>query len=90
MAKFYLYNTLINLITCCFIQQYLLWRVLVGLNKSITLSFMIPGHTKFTPDSCFDLFKQQFRKTRVECLDDIVNVVGTVSSCQSCPACGYS
>ena len=75
MAKFYLYNTLINLITCCFIQQYLLWRVLVGLNKSITLSFIIPGHTKFTPDSCFGLFKQRFRKTRVECLDDIVNVV---------------
>ena len=26
--------------------QYLLWRVMTGLNEEITLSFMIPGHTK--------------------------------------------
>ena len=27
-------------------MQYLAWRVLVGLNKKITLSFLIVGHTK--------------------------------------------
>ena len=48
---------------------------MVGLHKTITLSFLIVGHTKFSPDSCFGLLKQKFRKTIVNCLDDIVNVV---------------
>ena len=30
--------------------QYLMWRVLSGLHKTISLSFMITGHTKFSPD----------------------------------------
>ena len=55
-------------------MQYLAWRVLVGLNKTITLSFLIPGHTKFAPDWCFGLLKWEFRRTKVGCLDDIVRV----------------
>ena len=46
-----------------------------GLNHSISLSFMVVGHTKFTPDSCFGLLKQRFRKTHVQCLTDIARVV---------------
>ena len=38
---------------------YLLWRVLAGLHNSITLSFMISGHTKFSPDWCFGLLKKR-------------------------------
>ena len=56
-------------------MQYLFWRVMVGLNKKITVSFLIVGHTKFLPDWCFGLFKQAFRRTKVRCLDDIVKVV---------------
>ena len=56
-------------------MQYLAWRVLTGLNKTITLSFLIVGHTKFSTDWCFGLFKQQYRRTRIGCLDDIVRVV---------------
>ena len=56
-------------------MQYLSWRVMVGLNKSITLSFLIVGHTKFSPDWCFGLFKQAFRRTKIGCLDDIAKVV---------------
>ena len=56
-------------------MQYLAWRVLVGLNKKITLSFLIVGHTKFSPDWCFGLFKQTYRRTKIGCLDDIVRVV---------------
>ena len=56
-------------------MQYLAWRVLVGLNKKITLSFLIVGHTKFSPDWCFGLFKQAFRRTKIGCLDDIARVV---------------
>ena len=56
-------------------MQYLAWRVLSGLNKCITLSFLIIGHTKFSPDWCFGLFKQAYQRTKIGCLDDIVQVV---------------
>ena len=52
-------------------MQYLAWRVLVGKHKTIILSFLIVGHTKFAPDLAFGLFKQKFRKTKVDCLDNI-------------------
>ena len=55
--------------------QYLLWRVMVGLHHSITLSFLVVGHTKFSPDWCFGLLKQRFRRTKVGCLDNLVKVV---------------
>ena len=29
---------------------YLMWRVLTGRHKQITLSFLIVGHTKFSPE----------------------------------------
>jgi hypothetical protein len=48
---------------------------MAGLNRNITISFLIVGHTKFSPDWCFGLFKQVFRRTKVGCLDDIVKVV---------------
>ena len=47
----------------------------MGLNKKITMSFLIVGHTKFSPDWCFGLFKQAFRRAKVGCLDDIVKVL---------------
>ena len=54
--------------------QYLAWRVLVGLHRPITISFLIVGHTKFTPNWCFGLLQQKFRNTKVDCLDDIAKV----------------
>lgn len=53
-----------------YVMQYLAWRVLVGLHQSISVSFLIVGHTKFAPDWCFGLFKQRFRKCKVDCLDN--------------------
>ena len=41
--------------------QYLLWRVLTGKQESIELSFMLVGHTKFSPDCHFGTFKKAFR-----------------------------
>ena len=58
-----------------FVMQYLAWRVLVGLNETITLSFLVVGHTKFSPDWCFCLFKQAYRRAKIGCLEDIVKVV---------------
>ena len=45
---------------------------MVGLH---TLSFLIVGHTKFSPDWCIGLIKRQFRRTNVSCLADISTVV---------------
>ena len=58
-----------------YVMQYLAWRILCGLNKKITLSFLIVGHTKFSPDWCFGLFKQLYRRTKIGCLNDVAQVV---------------
>ena len=58
-----------------FMMFYLMWRVLVGLHKEITISFLFVGHTKFSPDWCFGLFKQLYRKTKVGSIHDIAEVV---------------
>ena len=60
-----------------FLQQYLARRILTGLHRTIRLSFMLAGHTKFSPDWCFGLLKQKYRRTFVSCLDDVVNVVNS-------------
>ena len=36
---------------------------------------MIPGHTKFKCDGSFGLIKKLYRKTRVDCLGHVVDVV---------------
>ena len=46
-----------------YVMQYLAWRVMVGLSDNITVSFLIVGHTKFSPDWCFGLLKRAFRRT---------------------------
>ena len=57
------------------VMQYLAWRVLTDRNRSIKISFLPVGHTKFSPDWCFGLIKQRFRKTDVGCLEGIATVV---------------
>ena len=51
------------------------WRVLTGLNSLCSVSFMIPGHTKFGPDWLFGLIKRKYRKTRVSSMHQIESVV---------------
>ena len=55
--------------------QYLLWRVMTKQHSEITLSFMIPGHTKFSPDWCFGLLKKKYRWTKVGGLSDLCSSV---------------
>ena len=62
-------------LTIAFYLQYMMWRVMTGRNVSITISFLPAGHTKFSPDTCFGLLKQKFRKTDVDSLDDFATVV---------------
>ena len=70
-------------------MQYLAWRIMTGLHKSITLSFLVVGHTKFAPDWCFSLLKKRMRVTKVGTLTDIAKVVkesATVNVPQLCGA----
>ena len=46
---------------------------MVGLHQ--ILSFMLVGHTKFSPDWCFGLFKWRYKYTFVGSLQDIATVV---------------
>ena len=54
---------------------YFAWCTIHGLHQSVSVNFMIAGHTKFAPDWCFGLIKQKYRRTFVSCLADIENVV---------------
>ena len=56
-------------------MAYLMWRVLTKRHSSIVLSFLIVGHTKFSPDTCFGLIKRLYSRTNVGCLRDIATVV---------------
>lgn len=54
---------------------YFAWRVMTGLNRTIQLSFMIPGHTKFAPDRFFGQIKKLYRRTSISTFSDIEEVV---------------
>ena len=71
-----------------FVLWYLAWRVFSGLHSSVSLHFLLAGHTKFFPDWCFGLFKQRFRRTAVSCLQDIVDVVNASSCVNQAQLCG--
>ena len=63
--------------------QYLLWRVQTNRHSNITLSFLVTGHTKFSPDWCFGLFKRLYRRTYVGCITDIAEVVEKSAVCNT-------
>ncbi len=52
-----------------------LYLVICGYYESIELNFMVPGHTKFKCDGSFGLIKKLYRRTRVDCVDHVVEVV---------------
>ncbi len=61
--------------------QYLAWRVMTERHTDITLSFLVVGHTKFTPDWCFGLFKRLYRRTSIGSLKDMSQVVERSAVC---------
>ena len=63
--------------------QYLLWRI-KGKNRSLTLLFFIAGNTKFAPDRGFSLVKRAYRRTKVDCLDELKSVVEDSSAINEC------
>ena len=44
-----------------YVLWYWCWRVIHGLHESVRYSFLVAGHTKFSPDWCFGLMKQRLR-----------------------------
>ena len=55
--------------------QYLAWRVIAGLSETVEISFMLVGHTKFSPDRFFGLFERLYSRSLVDTMTDIVRVV---------------
>lgn len=54
--------------------DYLLWRMITGKNKFISLNFLLAGHTKFGPDRNFGILKAKYAISEVDCLQDFINV----------------
>lgn len=61
------------------ILQYLMYRVLTGLHDKIELSFLIVGHTKFSPDGYFGLIKRHYRRSQVYTYDQLADIVESSS-----------
>ena len=59
--------------------HYLLWRVSQGFHTKISLNFMLAGHTKFSPDRCFGLIKQNYQRNYVSSLYDVADVINNSS-----------
>ena len=57
------------------VMQYLMWRIIAGLNDTVELSFMLVGHTKFAPDRFFGLFKRLYRKSVINTIEDVALTV---------------
>ena len=73
---------------------YLAWQVITGQHDTVQLNFMLPGHTKFRPDSYFGLFKKYYRRQdHVDDMDDLADLSGSVARtshvCHSCTRTGY-
>ena len=60
--------------------QYLMYRVLTGLHTKIELSFLIVGHTKFSPDGYFGLIRHRYRRSSVYTYEQLIKVVEESSS----------
>jgi hypothetical protein len=48
---------------------------MLGWYEEITVNFMIPGHTKFICDSFFGNIKKLYRKSKVNQIDDIEEII---------------
>ena len=55
--------------------QYLMYRTLSNLHNKIELSFLVVGHTKFSPDSHFGLIKQRYRNSQIYTYEQLAKVV---------------
>lgn len=68
------------------VLSYLLYRTIKQAHRRIDLSFMLVGHTKFSPDAYFGLLKKRYRHSKVHTHNQIVDVINasTVKGCNVC------
>ncbi len=62
------------------IIQYLMYRVLTGLHNKIELSFLVVGHTKFSPDGYFGLIRRRYRRSKVYTYNQLAKLIEDSSS----------
>ena len=63
------------------VLAYFMWRVLVGLNEEILLSFMRFGNTRCTVDACFGLLKKCYRSSECDTIQHVKDTVEISAAC---------
>ena len=64
---------------------YLAWRTITDQHHRIDIQYMLPGHTKFRPDSYFGIFKRKYRMQN--CIDTLDELVKCVEECGKDVSC---
>ena len=62
---------------------YLMYRVMTGLNTNIEYSFVTVGHTKFSCDRCFGVFKKKVNRTPLHTLYNVATICEESGDCNS-------
>ena len=68
------------------VMAYFCWRVMAGLEKCITVSFMVVGHTRCSVDGGFGLAKKAYRQADCSTIQDLAEVI-TSSSLENDVSC---
>lgn len=68
------------------VLSYLIYRTIKQMHQRIDWSFMLVGHTKFSPDAYFGLLKKKYRRSKVYTFDQVVDVINssTMNGCNVC------
>ena len=61
--------------------HYLTWRCAKEFHKNIQLHFMIAGHTKCLCDACFGMIKKRYRKSAVNNVAQLAEVIDMSAKC---------
>ncbi len=59
--------------------RYLQYLVDTGKCLYVELNFLLSGHTKFSPDRLFGVFKAKYAKSNVDCFSDVIECVAKSS-----------
>jgi hypothetical protein len=57
------------------LMQYLMYRTLMGLHDTVEMSFLVVGHTKFSPDGYFGLVRRHYRRSQVYTYEQLAKVI---------------
>jgi len=58
-----------------YVFYFFIWCVIVGRLDSVTLSFMVPGHTKAIVDAFFGIFKSLMKTRNIKTLSNLCQVI---------------